>query len=193
VDESFRTTVEGARSGAEWAWTALYREHAPLVLRYLRARGARDAEGLLSAVFLDVVKALVRFEGGAEEFRAWLFTIAHRRLVDEHRRHGRRLDDPVSPEALADVAPHGDAEEEAARSLSHADACRMLDCLTDIQRDVVLLRILAGLSIAETARVLGKREGAVKALQNRALQALERRLAEENVSSSASPTIPEET
>jgi RNA polymerase sigma-70 factor (ECF subfamily) len=192
VDESFHTTIEAARLGAEWAWAAIYRDHAPVVLRYLRARGARDAEEVLGAVFLDVVRALQRFEGEAGDFRAWLFTIAQRRLIDDRRRQQRRRDDPVPPELLVDVAPCGDAEHDAACALSHQAVRRTLECLTSDQRDVILLRVLAGLSLADTAVVLGKREGAVKALQNRALRTLHRRLDEAAVSSQALMTILQE-
>lgn len=192
MDESFLTTLEAARSGSEWAWAAIYREHAPGVLRFLRGRGARDPEELLGAVFLDVVTAVARFEGGNADFRAWVFCIAHRRLVDDHRRRKRRPDDPVAPESLCDLAPSGDAEEDAARVFARATASRMLECLTPDQRDVLLLRILAGLNIAETAHVLGKREGAVKALQVRGLRALEVRLTAKRVSSAASLSMSEE-
>ena len=162
LDDRFLTTLDAARAGSEQAWAAIYREHAPGVLRFLRGRGAHDPEEVLGAVSLDVVRSVARFEGGNGDFRAWVFSIAHRRLVDDYRRRGRRQDDPMTPESLRDLAPCGDAEEDAALLLAREDAARMLCALTPDQRDVLLLRILAGLSIAETASVLGKREGAVE-------------------------------
>jgi RNA polymerase sigma factor (sigma-70 family) len=191
VEDSFTTTLVAARAGAEWAWTALYRDLAPTVLRYLRARGAAEPEDLLGGVFLEVVRALPRFEGGYAEFRTWVFTIAHHRLVDDLRRRRRRPLEPVPEEALVVAGPAGDAEDDALRPLELEGVRRLLDRLSCDQRDVLLLRILLGLSIAETAQVLGKRTGAVKSLQFRGLAALAREIAPEAVSFPASPAITE--
>ena len=135
--------------------------------------------------------SLARFEGGEAEFRTWTFTIAHRRLLDQQRRRCRQPCEPVAAEALAAAAPCGDVEADALRPLMEADALRLLDALSDDQRDVLLLRILIGFSIAETARVLGKRPGAVKSLQLRGLAALRKQLVEGAVSFAAPQTINE--
>ena len=190
MEEVFHTTLLAARAGAEWAWRELYHDLAPGVLRYLRARGAPDPEELLGAVFLDVVRSLERFEGGEAQFRTWLFTIAHHRLVDEQRRRRRQPSEPVAPESLSDV-PRGDAEADALRPFVDEEVRRRLDTLSDDQRDVVLLRVLIGLSIAETAEVLAKTPGAVKSLQVRGLARLEREIARSAVSPGSRPAINE--
>jgi len=93
--DSFEDSVlPAARAGAEWAWERIYRELAPTVTGYLRAHGAGEPEDLTGEVFLQVVRGLERFEGGERAFLAWVFTIAHRRVVDDLRRRARR---PVSP------------------------------------------------------------------------------------------------
>ena len=79
-----------AQLGAEWAWTALYRDLVPSVRGYVRARGAAEPDDVVGEVFLQVVRDLGRFDGGEREFRTWLFTIAHHRLLDARRRAVRR-------------------------------------------------------------------------------------------------------
>ena len=189
MSETFLTTLGAARTGAEWAWTVIYRDLAPSVLCYLRARGAREPEQLLGDVFLDVVRALPRFKGGHAEFRTWVFTIAHHRLVDDLRRRRRQPCVPVATETLAAAAGSGDGEDDALRPLEGVEVRRVLERLSSAQRDVLLLRILVGFSIAETARVLGKRPGAVKSLQIRGLAALRREIVSEAVPFRTRPAI----
>ena len=191
MEEAFLTSLVAARAGADWAWSAIYRDLAPSVLRYLRARGAREPEELLGTVFVDVVRSLPRFEGGYAEFRTWVFTIAHHRLVDELRQRRRQPCEPAAPEMLAAAASCGDAEADASLPFADEEVRRLLDGLSVDQRDVLLLRILGDLSIAETARVLGKRPGAVKSLQVRALAAVKRQLSAEAVTFVVAPTIAE--
>ncbi len=176
--EVFAAVLAAARLGADWAWTALYRDLAPAVLRYLRARGVPDAEDVLGEVFVRVVRSIRTFEGTEEELRAWVFTIARNTMRDHfrkqsYRRHGRIEDAadagtlPPDPETVEDVAI---GRMEAAGVLA------MVDELSDDQREVVLLRLVAGLPIGEVAEIIGKTPGAVKALQHRALRTLAHRI-----------------
>jgi RNA polymerase sigma-70 factor (ECF subfamily) len=152
------------------------------VLRYFRCYSAENAEDLVGEVFLQVVRDLPAFAGGENQFRAWIFTIARRRLVDEWRRQGRRREDPRS-DILANIsAEPDDVEECALASLSEQRVRSVLARLTPAQRDVLFLRIIAGLSIAETAQVLGNTPGGVKSLQIRGLEAILRVFPEEAVS-----------
>ena len=191
LTETFLTTLDAARTGAQWAWTEIYRNLAPSVLGYLRARGANEPEEVLGCVFLDVVQALPRFEGGHAEFRTWVFTIAHRRLVDDLRGRRRRPSEAASPETLEQAPLSGNVEDDALRALATEEVRRHLERLSAAQREVLVLRILTGFTIAETARVLGKRPGAVKSLQVRALEALRREISAEAVTSVPPETITE--
>jgi RNA polymerase sigma-70 factor (ECF subfamily) len=168
--------IDAARAGADWAWTLIYDELSPSVLGYLRARGAAEPEDLTGEVFLQAVRDLPRFEGSGKDLRAWIFTIAHHRFLDERRRSKRRPSDPVPVEAMVERATTADTEAEAIANLSRAEVAALLDRLVPAQREVLLLRIVGGLTIEEIATAVHKRPGAVKALQRRGLAALRREL-----------------
>jgi RNA polymerase sigma factor (sigma-70 family) len=173
--DSFDNVLLAARAGADWAWERLYADLAPRVIGYLRARGAAEPEDLAGEAFLQVVRDLPRFTGDERDFRAWVFTIVHRRLVDERRRHGRRPADPAPPEEVAGRAgAGGDVAEEAMDQVAERRARHAIAQLPRDQQAVMLLRILGDMTVEEVARAMGKRVGAVKALQRRALRRIER-------------------
>ena len=176
--EKFEGVIGGAKTGAEWAIAALYREFGPGLLRYLRAQAPAEGEDLASEVWMNVAAGLGRFEGDEAAFRCWLFSIARRRLIDFRRREKRRrtmlnsleptgASDGVDPAAQALMA----SESEAA--LAH------IATLPPDQAEVVLLRVVAGLDVAEVATIVGKKDGAVRVLQHRALKRLSGRLVRE--------------
>ena len=178
LGENFPGTLEAARQGAEWAWTAIYRELAPAVIGYLRARRTPDPEDVAGEVFLQVVRDLHRFRGGEREFRAWVFVIAHHRLLDESRRRARRPVD-FEREDSAGAIDANDLETQVIESTAAAGIRRLIDRLPHDQRNVVLLRVLGDLTVDEVALAIGKTAGAVKALQRRGLASIKRALAEE--------------
>lgn len=185
IGDAFTPVLEAARSGEPWAFEVIYRDLAPAVLGYLRGQRAAEPEDLASDVFVGVVRGLPSFRGDEGGFRSWVFSIAHRRLVDERRRLARRREDAVDPSVMSGplaVSSVGDAEAEALDRIRQGWALRVLGLLTEDQRSVVLLRILADLSVEEVAGILGKRPGAVKTLQRRALASLARHLDREGVS-----------
>lgn len=200
LGDRFDEVMASARRGEAAGFEAIYRDLAPVVLGYLRGRGVRDPEDVAAEAFASVASSLSRFRGDEAAFRSWVFTIVHRRLVDERRRSARRREDAASPETLvslggADPAHLADPAEVALAHLGEERALTLLELLTDDQRAVVLLRVLAGLSVAEVARILGKRRGAVKTLQRRALARLARALGESRhmpETAQISPDTPEE-
>jgi RNA polymerase sigma-70 factor (ECF subfamily) len=172
--DAFDETLASARAGGEHAWERIYRWLAPSLTGYLRGQGAAEPDDLAGEVFVHVVRDLAGFEGGERDFRAWVFTIAHRRLTDERRRSGRRPAVTVDPARVAVLAgAGGDVGEEAHARLGDARVRQALGELPADQRAVLLLRIVGDLTVAEIARVLGRREGAIKALQRRGLKNLE--------------------
>jgi RNA polymerase sigma factor (sigma-70 family) len=173
--------IEAAKSGEDWAWGEIYSELAGPVTGYLRSRGATDPEDLSAEVFFQVARDIHRFEGTETKFRSWVFVIAHRRLIDARRSESRRpqtVDEPAD-ELEREV---GDVEEDAMEELAFTRIQDLFDALTEDQRRVLALRIIADLSLEETAEVMGKRVGAIKALQRRALLSAKAALEEGRVS-----------
>jgi RNA polymerase sigma factor (sigma-70 family) len=174
--ERFTSLLESARQGSEAAWQELYTGLAPVVLGYLRANGAPDPEDVLSEVFLQVARDIATFEGEEKGFRSWVFTIAHHRLIDARRHSARRpVDLSAEPPEPSDRAAD-DAAEEALDRIGIQEVSRVLGTLSEDQRAVLLLRIVGDLSIEDVAEAVGKRPGAVKALQRRGLAAVKREL-----------------
>jgi RNA polymerase sigma-70 factor, ECF subfamily len=172
----FGATLAAARAGAEWAWRDLYRETAGPVGRFLRARGVRDADDIVGDTFLNVVRSIERFDGDEDAFRAWVFTIARNTAIDRERWIARRTAHPVAHGDLATGGPNGDAEADAMDALSLEHVRRVLDRVTPDQRDVLLLRILGGLTVEQVAAAVGRSAGAVKMLQARGLAAIRREI-----------------
>jgi RNA polymerase sigma-70 factor (ECF subfamily) len=154
-----------------------YEKLAPAVLGYLRAQRAPDPEDILGEVFLQVARDLPRFRGDDDALRRWVFSIAHNRLLDARRRQSRRpqLVDRALPEVPM-PAPADPVDPDLVAALAE---------LTPDQREVVVLRFVADLPLADVARITSRRTGAVKALQHRALEALGRALAP-----SVDPSVP---
>jgi RNA polymerase sigma-70 factor (ECF subfamily) len=178
--ERFRSLLEEAREGSEAAWQELYDGLAPVVLGYLRSNNSPDPEDVLSEVFLQVARDIARFEGEEPGFRSWVFTIAHHRLIDARRHSARRpvelAAEPPEPTGRAD-----DAAEEALARIGEQEVQRVLGALSEDQRTVLLLRVIGDLSVDDVAKAMGKRPGAVKALQRRGLAAVKRELARKGV------------
>lgn len=174
--EDYPGVLQAARTGAEWAWTALYRELSPAVLRYARSRYCDDPEDVVGEVFVQVVRKFADFNGDGSGFRAWVFAIAHNKIVDHVSRQSRRAI-PLSEELAAGLAAASDSPEaEIVRRFSDREIRRVLDALSPRQRDVILMRIIAGLSIEETAQATGQSPGSVKSLQHRALAAIRKEI-----------------
>lgn len=168
--------LHAAQVGAGWAFERIYRQLAPVVHGYLRAQGADDPEGAVDDVFVRAFRALPTFTGEPSGFRSWLFTIAHHLVVDQRRFASRRP--RAAPVEHVPEMAIGDTEREAIRHVTMARIAAQLDLLTPEQRDVLLLRFVADLSLEEVAAAQGRSVGSIKALQHRALDSVRRRLEE---------------
>lgn len=145
---------------------AIYDAMAPAVLGYFRSHRMADPEGLTGDVFVAVTQRLAGFAGDDAALRRWVFTIAHHRRVDEIRRAARQA--PAGPPA-SDARDPDDPFDPALASA--------LWTLTDDQRQVVVLRHVADLSVEDVAAITGRSPGSVKMLTARGLEALAARLA----------------
>jgi len=157
----------------------IYRAYAPALYRFFVAALAGDrhaAEDLTGTVFAAAIESLPGFRGQVEALGGWLFRIARHDLYDHRRREARvrteNLDDVLDEAAMAVGAP--DPQDLAVERLESGRLMTALDQLSPDQREVLLLRIAAGLTAPEVAATLGKTTGAVKALQHRGLASLAR-------------------
>ena len=150
-------------------WRAL---HPPL-LRYLTVRGDEAPEDLASETWMHVMKGLAAFDGDAPAFRAWLFTIARHRAVDQGRARVRR---PVvavgEPADLPQTGVTPSAEEQVVAKDATARALDLVATLPPAQAEMVMLRVVAGLEVSDVARLVDKKPGAVRVAVHRALQTL---------------------
>lgn len=174
LGEPFPRILDAAKAGGDWAWRELYRNIAPALARFLRARGTPDAEDVVGQTFMSVVRTIGTFSGDERAFRAWVFAIARNATVDAHRARARRPLVQADDRELEAAGPTGDVEDDAMAELSRSRVVQLLEVLSPEQRDVLLMRILGDLTIGEVATVLGRSTGSVKMLQSRGLEALRR-------------------
>ena len=169
-DADLARWVAAARGGDIDAFGHIWQAQSGRVHGYVRARGVANPDDVTSEVFLAAFTSIGRFEGGPAEFRSWLFTIAHHKAVDEHRRRheNAEYDAEVDPRVVAS------AEAAALEGILEGDIKAMLEALTSEQREVLLLRALGDLSVEQVAAVTGRSVGAVKQLHHRAVAAAQR-------------------
>jgi RNA polymerase sigma-70 factor (ECF subfamily) len=175
--EDFAQTLKAAQAGQEWAVGILFDALQPPLLRFLMWQEPSAAEDLAAETWLAVAERIGSFDGVEGQFRAWIFGIARRRLADHRRRGARRGTAPVDTRTLEAVADPDDPAELVVEKLSGEEAiARMVAALPPDQAEVLMLRVVGGLSVDESAEVMGKRPGAVRVLQHRALRRLARQL-----------------
>jgi len=185
--------IERAQAGEAEAFGAIYEHYYELIFRYIRFRVAdrQTAEDLTADTFLRAFKRIGAFTWQGRDPGAWLVTIA-RHLVADHFKSGRHRFESVGINVLneedtrPDERAEGRPEQSVVDHLTHLDMLRAVQQLTREQHECIVLRFLRGLSVAETARVMGKNQGAIKALQYRARNELVRLLA--TGATSAPPT-----
>jgi len=173
ASEDLRELIQRAQTRDPTAISELYNRYAALVLRYLYLRVAEHelAQDLTQEVFIKVINAIGRFEYREEKaFLGWLYTIAAN-VLNSHRRRRRVLSTPI--DARDDLIDH--RSQDDARAITDRVAIEQaLGQLTRDQQQVVTLRFFADLSNSEIAGMLQRTEGAIKAIQHRALQSLQK-------------------
>src|SRR4029453_1826727 len=176
VGPSFRAVLAAAAAGDEAAFRVLWRDLQPGLLRYLSALAPGAGEDLASDTSLRVRAGLAPFSGDERAFRAWVFPVARHRAVDRWRRGTRRHDELVPLEALAELPAVDDPAEAALDAISTQAAVALLSTLPRDQAEVILLRVVAGLDVAQVATITGNGPGTVRVLAHRALRRLAQRL-----------------
>lgn len=170
-----------AQQGDAEACTALYDRHYDAVYRYCyyRVGDAYLADDLTGEVFARMVDKLDTFRVRGRPLLAWLYTIARNLVVDEHRQNGKTRQVSLDEAVALDAGGEGNPVRNVERQLQAECLAAALEYLTEDQRQVILLKFMEDHGNGQIARMLGKSEGAVKALQHRALKALRRAIESE--------------
>lgn len=159
-------------AGDEAGFAALWRSLHPALLRYLRVVAGEAADDVASETWLQAVRDLPGFVGDELAFRVWLFRVGRNRGIDEQRRARRRKEDPSDTRYVEEPASPWDAATVAIERSDTDWALRLIGSLPRDQAEAVMLRVVAGLDVAQTAQVLGKRPGAVRVAAMRGLRRL---------------------
>ncbi len=181
IGAEFESVLAAAQEGSEAAFSRLWRDGNPALLRYLRVTTPQAAEDVAAETWLQVVRGLAGFRGDEQGWRAWLFTTARRRAIDEARRRSRRPEKPLE-ETLPGRWPA--APDTADLALEHIDTRAALSLVARLpphQAEVILLRVVAGLDNQTVAQMLGRSPGAVRVAAHRGLRAMAGILAEADV------------
>ncbi len=170
---SEESLVRRAQNNDQEAFAQLYEEYFDKIYRYLAMRvgNEMEAEDMTQQVFLNALRSISSFRWRGVPFSAWLYRIAHNQAVDHLRKKRKRASVPLDESLISSGdSPHSTTELKM-------DIEQLLTAtkrLTEAQREVISLRFSSELSIALVARIMGKSQGAVKALQHSAIVALRR-------------------
>jgi RNA polymerase sigma-70 factor (ECF subfamily) len=180
-EQAFLRALAGARAGQalgfEWLWHRFSRQ----VTAFARLQGSEDPEGVANDVFAAAFGRILTFSGGSNAFVSFVFSIARNKIIDERRKRRRRVitaafdGGSFDREVLEAGGLADSAETDALAGLAPATADAMRR-LTDDQREVVFLRLVADLPIEDVATLTGRSVGAVKAMQHRALASMRREI-----------------
>ena len=157
------------------AFAQLYEAYFDKIYRYIRLKlnNEMEAEDMTQQVFIKALNSIRSYQYKGVPFSAWLFRIAHNDVVDHFRRQSKRATVPIDG---LPIAAYDDPQGMVEQRLEFERVTKAARNLTEAQREVITLRFAAELSIAEVAKIMGKSEGAIKALQHSAVLALRKTL-----------------
>jgi RNA polymerase sigma-70 factor (ECF subfamily) len=189
VGDDFAAVLADARNGCEDQFAVLWRDANPALLRYLRVVAPENAEDIAAETWVQVVRGLPKFSGDEAAWRAWLFTTARRRLLDQARMRKRRPAEPLDEVSPADLPRAPDTEQVALDNIATERAIALVGQLPSQQAEVIMLRVVAGMDTDAIAELLGKSPGNIRVTAHRGLRKLEALLAENGVTSRAGVTL----
>lgn len=184
INEELDGHLAAAIAGDRFAVEHVLRVIRPLIFRYCRARLGPSGRTFASAddvaqdVCMAVFTALSSYRDQGRPFLAFVYGIAAHKVIDAHRVAGRNRSEPV-PDVPDSVEDSDGPEQRALQSESAGEMSRLLEILPDKQREILVLRLVNGLSAEETAEAVGSTAGAVRVAQHRALARLRKAMAEE--------------
>jgi RNA polymerase sigma-70 factor (ECF subfamily) len=170
-----QSLVHRAQQGDKEAFAQLYEDHFDKIYRYvvLRIGNKTEAEDMTQQVFINALRSISSFKWRGAPFSTWLFRIAHNLVVDYLRKGKKRVTTPLD-ESLVDSDSNPERVTEYRLDIEQLISATKR--LTAAQHEVISLRFAGELSVAEVAKVMGKSQGAVKALQHSAVVALRKAL-----------------
>ena len=189
VGDDFARVLADPQGGSEDQFAVLWRDANPALLRYLRVLAPENAEDIAAETWVHVVRGLPRFVGDEAAWRAWLFTTARRRLIDQARVRKRHPAEPLDDVSAAEMPRSPDAAQIALENLATESAIALLSQLPQPQAEVIMLRVVAGLDTDAVAALLGKTPGNIRVMAHRGLKKLEDLLGRAGVTSRAGVTL----
>jgi RNA polymerase sigma-70 factor, ECF subfamily len=189
VGDDFARVLADAQGGSEDQFAVLWRDANPALLRYLRVLAPENAEDIAAETWVNVIRGLPRFIGDEAAWRAWLFTTARRRLIDQARVRKRHPAEPLDDVSAAEMPRAPDAAQIALENLATESAIALLSQLPQPQAEVIMLRVVAGLDTDAVAALLGKTPGNIRVMAHRGLKKLEDLLGRAGVTSRAGVTL----
>jgi RNA polymerase sigma-70 factor (ECF subfamily) len=181
IGPGFPAVLAAAQDGSEMAFTQLWLDGNASLLRYLRVIAPEAADDIAADTWVHVVRGIARFRGDEAAWRAWLFTTARRRTVDQARRRSRRAETPIDGVPAVALPVTADSADVALEHLSTQAAIALLADLPRLQAEVILLRVVAGLDTEAVAKLVGRSPGAVRVAAHRGLRRLAQVLTEAGV------------
>jgi RNA polymerase sigma-70 factor (ECF subfamily) len=181
IGQEFESVLAAAQQGSEAAFSRLWRDGNPALLRYLHVIAPEAADDVAAETWLGVVRGLAAFRGDEHGWRAWLFTTARRRAIDEARRRSRRGERTLEEAAPGRIPRAPDAADLAIQRIDTRSALALVARLPAHQAEVIVLRVVAGLDNETVARMLGRSPGAVRVAAHRGLRRMAGLLAEAGV------------
>ncbi|GGY31951.1 RNA polymerase sigma factor [Streptomyces anulatus] len=171
-DAELGAAVDRAQQGDDEGFAIAYRLVQPGLIGYVRGLVGDDAEDVASEAWLEIARDLGRFRGDGAGFRGWTATIARHRALDHLRRQKRRPCTSLLEQDMLELPGGHDTAAAVLEKLSTEQALELIGSLPRDQAEAVLLRVVVGLDGPASARVLGKRPGAVRTAAYRGLKRL---------------------
>jgi len=172
VGEEFAAVLAAAQGGDEAAFSVLWRDANPALLRYLRVVIPEHAEDVAAETWIQVLRGLANFTGDEGAWRAWLFTNARRRVLDQVRHRNRHPAEPLDDINAGEMPRSADAAQLALDNIATEGAIALVSRLPEQQAEVIMLRVVAGLETEVVAEMLGRSPGAVRVAAHRGLKKL---------------------
>lgn len=181
IGQAFAEVLAAAQAGSEVAFSRLWRDSNPALLRYLRVRVPEAAEDVAAETWLQIVRGLTGFRGDEQAWRAWLFTTARRRAIDQARYRARRPEKPLDETLPNQLPASPDTADLAIGRIGTRSALALVARLPPYQAEVILLRVVAGLDTETVASLVGRTPVAVRVAAHRGLRRMAEMLAETGV------------